>query len=49
MGKHQQPCPRCLTALDEGPVMYRCNHCRRAVPAADLDTEYRASKPVLAA
>ena len=33
-------CPRCTTALDEGPVVYRCPHCRRAVWAADLDTEY---------
>jgi len=35
-------CPRCSTALDEGPVIYRCATCRRAVPAADLDLEYRA-------
>lgn len=33
-------CPRCHTQLDEGPVIYRCARCRRAVPAADLDTEY---------
>lgn len=33
-------CPRCTTALDEGPVVYRCGHCRRTVYAADLDTEY---------
>lgn len=33
-------CPRCATALDEGPVIYRCSTCRRAVPAADLNLEY---------
>ena len=31
--------PRCSTPLDEGPVVYRCATCRRAVPAADLRTE----------
>jgi tRNA(Ile2) C34 agmatinyltransferase TiaS len=40
MNHHQAQCPRCLTSLDEGPVVYRCSRCRRAVPAADLDTEY---------
>ncbi|GAA5058189.1 hypothetical protein GCM10023259_042930 [Thermocatellispora tengchongensis] len=33
-------CPRCRTALDEGPVVYRCATCRRAVYAADLDRDY---------
>ncbi|WP_433516478.1 hypothetical protein ACQP2T_13450 [Nonomuraea sp. CA-143628] len=35
-------CPRCSTPLDEGPIIYRCAHCRRAIPAADLDTEFHA-------
>ncbi|MEO3875502.1 hypothetical protein ABGB18_42545 [Nonomuraea sp. B12E4] len=35
-------CPHCSTPLDEGPVVYRCGHCRRTVWAADLDTEYRS-------
>lgn len=35
-------CPRCHTLLDEGPVLYRCSHCRRAVPAAELDVDYHA-------
>jgi hypothetical protein len=40
-------CPRCRTALDEGPVVYRCARCRRAVYAADLDVEFRApARPV---
>lgn len=47
MNHHQARCPRCHTALDEGPIVYRCGRCRRAVPAADLDTEYHA--PVNAA
>lgn len=33
-------CPRCRTALDGGPVVYRCPCCERAVYAADLDVEY---------
>ncbi|MFD1938367.1 MULTISPECIES: hypothetical protein [Nonomuraea] len=33
-------CPTCHTTLDEGPIMYRCAHCRRAVFAADLENEY---------
>lgn len=33
-------CPRCGASLDEGPVLYRCSSCRRAVPAADVDTEF---------
>lgn len=33
-------CPRCSTALDGGPVVYRCGHCQRAVYAADLDNEF---------
>ncbi|MFI7468674.1 hypothetical protein [Nonomuraea sp. NPDC049646] len=42
-------CPRCSTPLDEGPVLYRCSNCRRAVPAADIDTEHHASTAALAA
>ena len=34
-------CPRCGTALDEGPIVYRCAHCHRSVYAADVDTEFR--------
>jgi hypothetical protein len=34
-------CPHCRTALDDGPIVYRCSRCRRAVFAADLDTEFR--------
>ncbi|GAA0933942.1 hypothetical protein [Nonomuraea longicatena] len=41
-------CPRCETELDEGPIMYRCSQCRRAVYAADLENEY-VSGPVVAA
>jgi DNA-directed RNA polymerase subunit RPC12/RpoP len=33
-------CPRCSTALDEGPVVYRCSTCRRTVYAADVDVEF---------
>ncbi len=33
-------CPGCGTPLDGGPVWYRCQACRRAVPAADVDTDY---------
>jgi tRNA(Ile2) C34 agmatinyltransferase TiaS len=33
-------CPRCRTALDEGPIQFRCARCRRAVYAADLENEY---------
>ncbi|MGP3916433.1 hypothetical protein OHA25_05330 [Nonomuraea sp. NBC_00507] len=33
-------CPRCHHELDEGPIMYRCANCRRAVYAADLENEY---------
>jgi len=32
-------CPRCSTPLDGGPVLYRCENCQRAVPAASLRTE----------
>lgn len=42
-------CPRCHTPLDEGPVLYRCSHCRRAVWAAELDVEYHAPRPVATA
>lgn len=34
-------CPACRTALDGGPVRFRCEACGRSVMAADLDTEYR--------
>ncbi|MDP4501110.1 hypothetical protein [Nonomuraea turcica] len=40
-------CPRCATALDEGPVVYRCANCRRAVWAADLDVEFHARQPAM--
>ena len=33
-------CPGCGTPLDGGPVLYRCQTCHHAVPAADVDTEY---------
>jgi tRNA(Ile2) C34 agmatinyltransferase TiaS len=33
-------CPRCHNELDEGPIMYRCATCCRAVYAADLENEY---------
>ncbi|MFG1997699.1 hypothetical protein ACGFNU_00970 [Spirillospora sp. NPDC048911] len=32
-------CPTCRTALDGGPVHFRCASCGKAVMAADLDTE----------
>ncbi|MDF5757490.1 hypothetical protein [Spongiactinospora sp. TRM90649] len=35
-----QRCPRCRTALDEGPVIYRCARCRRAVYAADVERDF---------
>jgi hypothetical protein len=35
-------CPTCRTELDEGPVVYRCRPCGKAVCAADIDTEYHA-------
>ena len=35
-------CPSCGTPLDGGPVLFRCQACRRAVPAADVDAEYHA-------
>lgn len=38
----QARCPGCGTPLDGGPVLYRCQTCRQAVPAADVDTEYHA-------
>lgn len=38
-------CPRCSNPLDEGPVLYRCNTCRRAVPEADVDVEFHADTP----
>lgn len=41
-------CPRCATALDEGPTIYRCSRCQRGVPAADVDVEYHAPTRQLA-
>jgi len=41
-------CPGCGIVLDGGPVLYRCQACRRAVPAADVDTEYHAAEKVAA-
>lgn len=42
----KRACPRCSTALDEGPTVYRCSHCQRAVYAADLNTEFVARRLV---
>jgi hypothetical protein len=39
-------CPHCHTALDGGPIVYRCAHCHRSVQAADLDVEHHAPRPV---
>ena len=36
----QARCPGCGTPLDGGPVLYCCQTCHHAVPAADVDTEY---------
>ncbi|GAA4055642.1 hypothetical protein ACIBH1_43190 [Nonomuraea sp. NPDC050663] len=33
-------CPDCHQQLDEGPIVYRCANCCRAVYAADLDNEF---------
>ena len=41
----QDRCPSCGTALDGGPVLFRCIGCVRAVYAADLDMEYRPTFP----
>ncbi|MEV0149136.1 MULTISPECIES: hypothetical protein [unclassified Nonomuraea] len=41
-------CPHCHTVLDEGPVMYRCAHCRRAVYAAEVQNEYVPRQPIAA-
>lgn len=35
-------CPTCHTALDGGPVHFRCPTCQRAVMAADIDHETHA-------
>jgi hypothetical protein len=35
----QGRCPSCGTALDGGPVLFRCATCAKAVHAADLDME----------
>ncbi|WP_169985646.1 MULTISPECIES: hypothetical protein [unclassified Microbispora] len=40
MTRTRRRCPRCRTELDEGPILYRCAHCERAVYAADLDVDY---------
>ncbi|GIN05291.1 hypothetical protein Pve01_69490 [Planomonospora venezuelensis] len=45
---YRHACPRCGTALDEGPIMYRCAHCSRSVYAADVDTEFRRPVPASA-
>ncbi|WP_214108670.1 hypothetical protein [Acrocarpospora catenulata] len=44
MSKHSRVCPRCHTTLDEGPVVYRCARCRRAVYAADLDVDFHVTR-----
>jgi hypothetical protein len=41
----QRGCPACGTALDGGPVLFRCARCVRAIYAADLDTEYQPTGP----
>ncbi|MFI6793701.1 hypothetical protein ACIBG4_40855 [Nonomuraea sp. NPDC050383] len=41
-------CPRCASPLDEGPIVYRCAHCRRTVYAADLNNEYVPRTPATA-
>jgi len=41
----QGRCPSCGTALDGGPVLFRCATCAKAVPAADLDMERGAGGP----
>ncbi|NUR83552.1 MAG: hypothetical protein HOY71_05630 [Nonomuraea sp.] len=41
-------CPQCHSELDEGPIMYRCNQCHRAVYAADLENEYVPRQPIAA-
>lgn len=38
--KTKTQCPQCRTELDEGPIIYRCSQCRRAVYAADLENEF---------
>ncbi|MFC4588631.1 hypothetical protein [Sphaerisporangium corydalis] len=38
-----KPCPRCHAPLDGGPVLFHCAPCRRAVYAADLDSEFHAT------
>jgi hypothetical protein len=44
MTRTRRRCPRCLTELDEGPVLYRCSCCQRSVYAADLDFDYAPAK-----
>ncbi|MFC4910914.1 hypothetical protein [Actinomadura gamaensis] len=41
-GAAPKACPTCRTALDGGPVHFRCPSCQRAVMAADLDHETHA-------
>ncbi|WP_165969648.1 hypothetical protein [Nonomuraea terrae] len=41
-------CPQCHHELDEGPIMYRCSHCCRAVYAADLENEFVPRRPIAA-
>lgn len=40
MTRTSRHCPHCGTELDEGPVLYRCARCERAVYAADLDLDF---------
>ncbi|GIH28822.1 hypothetical protein Aph01nite_71320 [Acrocarpospora phusangensis] len=43
MTRNRRCCPQCHTALDEGPILYRCARCQRAVYAADLDFDYTSA------
>jgi hypothetical protein len=45
MTRTRRCCPRCRTELDEGPVLYRCAGCRRAVYAADVDFDFASTTP----
>lgn len=40
MTKKRRSCPSCRTTLDEGPILYRCAKCQRAVYAADVNFDY---------
>jgi tRNA(Ile2) C34 agmatinyltransferase TiaS len=46
--KNTTCCPRCHGELDEGPIIYRCPQCCRAVYAADIEDEYVPRQPVAA-